>query len=111
VAGSGVICGRDNADLARTRRLGSARFEQMIRREITRAGGQKTTLRIIRNLFAALDDPAGVLAHRRGALDLGTGRVVPRTSDDLVPCSRIQRSSNGGRDQGLCWGYRYGAVW
>ena len=32
---------RDGGDLARTRRLGLARFEQAVRREITRRGGQK----------------------------------------------------------------------
>ena len=35
-----------------------------VRREITKRGGQKPCLRIVRNLFAALADPAGVLAHR-----------------------------------------------
>ena len=40
-----------------------------MRREITKRGGQKPSLRILRNLFAALADPAGVLAHRPGALE------------------------------------------
>ena len=40
-----------------------------MRREITKRGGQKPSLRIARNLFAALADPAGVIAHRRGALE------------------------------------------
>lgn len=40
-----------------------------MRREITRRGGQKPCLRILRALFTALADPAGVLAHRRGALE------------------------------------------
>ena len=40
-----------------------------VRREITRRGGQKPCLRIARNLFAALADPAGVIAHRRGGLE------------------------------------------
>ena len=60
---------RDGGDLDRTRRLGWARFERAVRREITRRGGQKPCLRIVRKLFAALADPAGVLAHRRGALE------------------------------------------
>ncbi len=64
-----VICDRDGGDLMRTRRLGLARFERAVRREITRRGGQRPTLRIVRKLFAALSDPAGVLAHRRGALE------------------------------------------
>ncbi len=64
-----VIVDRDGGDLDRTRRLGWARFERAVRREITRHGGQKPSLRIARNLFAALADPAGVIAHRRGALE------------------------------------------
>ncbi len=64
-----VIVERDAGDFARTRRLGLARFEQAVRREITRRGGQRPCLRIVRKLFVALDDPAGVLAHRLGALE------------------------------------------
>ena len=68
-AAMSVITDRDGGDLDRTRRLGWARFETQVRREITRRGGQKPSLRIARNLFAALADPAGVIAHRRGALE------------------------------------------
>ena len=68
-AAMSVICDRDGGDLGRTRRLGLARFERAVRREIVRRGGQKPRLRITRALFAALTDPAGVLAHRRGALE------------------------------------------
>jgi transposase len=64
-----VILDRDGGDLERTRRLGVARFERAVRREITKRGGQKPCLRIVRKLFTALADPAGVLAHRRGALE------------------------------------------
>jgi transposase len=64
-----VILERDGADLARTRRLGLARFEVAVRREIARRGGRRPCLRIVRLLFAALADPAGVLAHRPGALE------------------------------------------
>jgi transposase len=64
-----VILDRDGGDVDRTRRLGGARFEQAVRREITKRGGQKPSLRILRNLFAALADQAGVIAHRRGALE------------------------------------------
>jgi transposase len=63
-----VILDRDG-DLDRTRRLGWARFERAVRREIIKRGGQKPSLRIARNLFTALADPAGVIAHRRGALE------------------------------------------
>jgi transposase len=64
-----VVCDRDGGDLDRTRRLGMDRFERAVRREVTRRGGLKPSLRIARNLFAALTDPAGVIAHRRGALE------------------------------------------
>lgn len=64
-----VILERDCGDLARTRRLGLARFEAAVRREIARSGGQKPCLRIVRRAFTALSDPGGVIAHRRGALE------------------------------------------
>jgi transposase len=41
----------------------------VVRREIARRGGKKLSLRILRGLFAALDDPTGVVAHRLGALE------------------------------------------
>jgi transposase len=69
VAALPVITGRDRGDFARTRRLGAARFERAVRREITRRGGQKPCLRILRAMFAALSDCAGVIAHRAGALE------------------------------------------
>ncbi len=69
VAALPVIAGRDSADFARTRRLGAARSGQAVRREITRRGGQKPCLRIVRAMFAALSDRAGVIAHRAGALE------------------------------------------
>jgi transposase len=68
-AAMSVILDRDGADLARTRRLGLARFETAVRKEITRRGGRRPCLRIVRLLFAALVDPAGVLVHRPGALE------------------------------------------
>jgi transposase len=68
-AAMAVILDRDGGDLARTRRLGPARFERTVRREVVKRGGQKPSLRILRRLFAALDDPAGVTAHRLGALE------------------------------------------
>ena len=64
-----IVCDRDGGDLTRTRRLGLTRFEQAVRHEILKRGGQKPCGRIARKLFTALADPAGVLAHRRGALE------------------------------------------
>ena len=79
IAALSVIAGRDRGDFGRTRRLGAVRFEQAVRHEILRRGGQKPCLRILRRLFAALTDPAGVIAHRPGAVErvallLPTGR-------------------------------------
>lgn len=68
-AAMGVVLGRDAADLARTHRLGLVRLEAAVRREITRRGKQRPCLRIVRLLFAALTGPAGVTAHRPGALE------------------------------------------
>ncbi|MCY4727864.1 IS110 family transposase [Nocardioides sp. STR2] len=64
-----VILDRDGGDLARTRRLGLARFESAARREVLKRGGQRPCLRIVRKLYTALADPTGVTAHRRGALE------------------------------------------
>jgi transposase len=69
MAALAVIAGRDRGDFARTRRLGAARFERAVRREVTRRGGCKPCLRIVRAMFAALSDRAGVIAHRPGALE------------------------------------------
>jgi len=41
----------------------------VVRDEILKRGGQKPCGRIIRRMFTALVDPAGVLAHRPGALE------------------------------------------
>src|SRR5215813_3969241 len=64
-----VALERNAADLARLRRLGPARFEAAVRRELPRWGAARPCLRIIRAVFAALADPAGVAAHRPGALE------------------------------------------
>ena len=69
VAALSVVMDRDGGDLDRTRRLGAARFEHAVRREVTRRGKQRPCLRIVRKLFTALTDPAGVLAHRRAAFE------------------------------------------
>ena len=69
VAALAVVVDRDGGDLERTRRLGAARFERAVRKEVIRRGGQRPCLRILRRLFAALSDPAGVLAHRPAAFE------------------------------------------
>ncbi|MEO6509944.1 MAG: transposase, partial [Nocardioides sp.] len=69
VAALNVVVDRDGGNLDRTRRLGPARFERAVRKEVTRRGGQRPCLRIVRKLFTALADPAGVLSHRPAALE------------------------------------------
>jgi transposase len=69
VAALAVVVNRDGGDLERTRRLGAARFERAVRREVVRRGGQRPCLRIVRKLFTALSEPAGVLAHRPAAFE------------------------------------------
>jgi transposase len=69
IAALRVIADRDRGDLARTRRLGAARFEHAVRRQILMQGRQKPCMRIVTNLFTALTDRAGVIAHRAGAME------------------------------------------
>ncbi|MBM6402626.1 IS110 family transposase [Phycicoccus sonneratiae] len=69
VAALAVVVGRDGGNLERTRRHGVARFERAVRKEVTRRGGQRPCLRIVRRLFTALSDNAGVLAHRPAAFE------------------------------------------
>lgn len=69
VAALSVVVRRDGGDLERTRRLGLARFERAVRAEVARRGGVRPCLRIVRRLFAALDDRAGVIAHRSAVFE------------------------------------------
>lgn len=69
VAAMRVLMLRDGGDLARTRRLGRARFEHQVRAEVVRRGRIRPSLRILNKLWAALDDPAGVEAHRSGGFE------------------------------------------
>ena len=64
-----VVLDRCAGDPRRVRRLGLDRFTAAVRRELPRWGGIRPCLRIIRAVFAALADPAGVTAHRPGALE------------------------------------------
>jgi transposase len=87
VAAMTVVLARDGGDLDRTRRLGAERFETAVRREIIRSDKHKPCRRILRNVFAALADPAGVISHRPGALErvgllLGDWRETQRRTLD-----------------------------
>ena len=47
-----VIMTRDSGDFTRTSRLGPARFEHAVRKELIRRGKIRPCLRILRNLYA-----------------------------------------------------------
>ena len=89
-AAMSIVVDRDGGDLTRTRRLGLARFETAVRREVVRRGRQRPCLRIVRLLFEALSDPAGVIAHRAGALE----RVALLLGDWLETHRRLLDTEN-----------------
>jgi transposase len=64
-----VVLDRCAGDLGRVLRLGPVRFEGAVRRELPRWGATRPCLRIVRAVYAALRDPAGVMTHRPGALE------------------------------------------
>jgi transposase len=64
-----VVLDRCNGHPERLARLGLARFETAVVRELARWGGQRRRRAIISAVFVALVDPTGVLAQRRGALE------------------------------------------
>jgi transposase len=64
-----VVLDRAAGDLGRVRRLGLARFTAAVRGELPRWGATRPCLRIVRAVFAAVTDSAGVLTHRAGALE------------------------------------------
>jgi transposase len=68
IAALSVIVDRDGGDLARTRRLGEGRFEHAVRREITRRRAE-TVAADRAPAVRGTPGPAGVSAHRPGALE------------------------------------------
>ena len=64
-----VALDRARGDLARVRRLGLDRFTAAVRAELPRWDATRPCLRIVRAVYAAAADPAGVLAQRPGALE------------------------------------------
>lgn len=64
-----VVLERCAGDLALVRRIGLDRFTVAVRRELPRWGATRPCLRIVRAVYAASADPAGVAAHRPGALE------------------------------------------
>ena len=64
-----VALDRGCGDLAWVRRMGPARFEAAVRRELRRWDATRPCLRIVGAVYSALADGAGVIAHRPGALE------------------------------------------
>ena len=81
VAALAVVVDRDGGDLERTRRLGAARFERAVRKEVVRRGGQRPCLRIVRNAVRRPVRPgrgAGAPAGRVRTDRLGPRGLGPR---------------------------------
>ncbi|WP_082945210.1 IS110 family transposase [Mycobacterium sp. 852013-50091_SCH5140682] len=64
-----VVLGRCDGRPEKLSRLGLARFEAAVRRELPRWGGSRIRRGIVEGVFVALVDPTGVWAQRRGALE------------------------------------------
>lgn len=64
-----VVLERCNGYPERLARMGLARFEAAVCRELGRWGGSRRRRAIISAVFVALVDPRGVMAQRRGALE------------------------------------------
>lgn len=72
-AGLAVVLGRCEGRPERLARGGYQRFDDAVRREFPRWGGQRgPRRRIVAGVYAALTDPAGVTAQRLGALRRAT---------------------------------------
>ena len=69
LAALGMITDRCNGDPARLRKMGYGKFLAAIRRELPRWGAKKACHKIVKGLWEALTDAAGVRAQRRGALE------------------------------------------
>jgi transposase len=86
-----VALQRCGGDLGRARRLGPSRFEAAVRRELPRWDATRPCLRIVRALYAALTDGAGVSAHRPGALERA-GLAMADWHDTLDRIATVEAS-------------------
>jgi transposase len=69
LAAMSAVTGRCGGNLARLRRMGYEKFTAAVRRELPRWGGKKLRHKIVRWVWEALGDAAGVVSQRRGALE------------------------------------------
>jgi len=64
-----VVTDRCCGDPARLRKMGYEKFVAAVRRELPRWGAKRAYRKIVAGLWAALADPGGVAAQRRGVLE------------------------------------------
>ena len=69
LAAMGVVTDRCCGDPARLRKMGYEKFVAAVRRELPRWGAKRAYRKIVAGLWAALADPGGVAAQRRGVLE------------------------------------------
>jgi transposase len=95
LAGMSVVLARTDGDPARLRRLGPARFEAAVRREVVARQGKRPCLLIVRLLFVAAADPRGVTIHRPGDLTrFASARAVVKHSG-LAPWEKSSGTYTG----------------
>jgi transposase len=82
-----VTADRCNGNPAKLGRLGRDRFVAAVRRELPRFGAQRVCHKVADRFLAALTDPRGVTAQRRGALE----RVSMLIDDWRSALSRVQQ--------------------
>jgi len=84
-----VALAHGSGDLGRVRRLGIDRFTAAVRRELPRWGATRPCLRIIRAIWSAAADPAGVSAQRAGALERA-GLAIDDWHDTRTPLAQTE---------------------
>ena len=81
IARLSVILDRDGGDLARSRRLGPARFEHAVRRLILAQGGQKPCLRIVGTAVLDALELTGLVTSITGISAVGAAAILAQTGD------------------------------
>jgi transposase len=99
LAAMAVVLDRCDGDLARVRRMGTAKFTNAVKRELPRWGGRRVCGRIVAAVFAALGDTSGSVQRQAKANlqrthwameDLRTARAQQRQVEDGMLASLRQ---------------------
>ena len=85
-----VALARASGDLARVSRLGRARFDAAVRRQVAHWDAVNRWRKIIDGVFAACADPAGVIELRHGALER-TGMLLADWRDTQARLADTER--------------------